>query len=196
VLTYPGNRGKGFAVVAGMMRAQGRLIGFMDAGGDIDAACWRDMLREQAATDADAVLASKRHADSQVEYPWLRRLYSVGYQTVTALLFQLPVRDTQTGAKLFKGELVRTVAPRILVKRFAFDVELLAVARHFGFRRIREVPVAITYNFDSTINVGEVFRMLWDSAAVFYRLHILRFYDGPAAVTPPAPVDRLGRRTP
>ena len=64
-----------------------------------------------------------------------------------------------------------------LVKRFAFDLELLALATRFGFKRIIEAPVQIDYHFTSTTNPRAVFRVLWDTLAIFYRLRIRRWYD-------------------
>ena len=177
VLHYEPNRGKGFAVVTGMLHARGGLVGFMDAGGDIAPGDWETMLAVQRERDADIVVGSKWHPDSRLSYPWARRLYSRGYHLLTRLLFRLDIRDTQTGIKLFRSEIVRDVVPCLLVKRFAFDVELLALAHRRGYRRIFEAPVNIRHNFRSTIDLGAVFRVFWDTAAVFYRLNILRYYD-------------------
>ncbi|MFA7295964.1 MAG: glycosyltransferase [Dehalococcoidia bacterium] len=177
VLTYEPNQGKGFAVMTGMLHARGDLVGFIDAGGDIAPEAWRRLLALQEGNAADAVIGSKRHRDSEVDYPPLRRLFSLGFQALTFVLFRLGLRDTQTGIKLFTAEAVQQVAPLLTVKRFAFDVEFLAVARHLGFRRIVEAPVRVDYNFRTTINWRAILQMFWDTAAVAYRLHILRHYD-------------------
>ena len=57
------------------------------------------------------------------------------------------MRDTQVGAKVFRREMLDTVAPLLLIKRYAFDLEVLAVGAEFGFDRIEEVPVSIDYRF-------------------------------------------------
>jgi len=54
------------------------------------------------------------------------------------LLFRLDVKDTQVGLKVFRREIAEQVLPLLLVKRYAFDIELLVVARAFGFDRIEE----------------------------------------------------------
>ena len=69
------------------------------------------------------------------------------YQQLVRLLFRLEVRDTQVGLKVFRREVAEQVLPLLLVKRFAFDLELLAVARAFGFDRIRELPIRLDYRF-------------------------------------------------
>ena len=177
VTGYARNQGKGFAVLYGMRMARGRLVGFMDAGGDIAPRGWDALLALQRDRDADIVVGSKRHPDAKVQFPLLRRIYSFGYQQLVRVLFRLNVRDTQVGIKVFRHEVVDTVAPLLLVKRFAFDIEFLAVARHLGFSRIEEAPVEIQHQFTSTVNVRAVFRTLWDTIAVFYRLYLRRYYD-------------------
>ena len=105
---------------------------------------WRTFLRSCFARNADVVIGSKFHPESRVEYPRLRRIYSFFYYMLVRTLFGLPVRDTQTGIKLFKREVLERVLPRVLVKRFAFDLELLANAHHFGYR-IVEAPVEVNF---------------------------------------------------
>ena len=130
---------------------------------------------------ADVVVGSKRHPLSLVHYPWPRRLQSLAYQLLVRLLFRVKVRDTQTGLKMFRREVAERVVDAALVKRFAFDLELLVLARHFGYVRIIEAPVQIDYKFQSTTSPRAVFSVLWDTAAIFYRLRIVRWYDGAEA---------------
>jgi hypothetical protein len=66
----------------------------------------------------------------------------------------------------------------LLVKRFAFDLELLAVATSLGHGRVRELPVNLDYRFTgSGVRSLAVLNALWDTAAIFYRLRILRTYE-------------------
>ena len=72
--------------------------------------------------------------------------------------------------------------PKLLIKEFAFDIEILAVANRMGFSRIYEFPIELELEFGtSTIaSIGffkTIWNMLWDTLAVFYRLKILRYYD-------------------
>jgi hypothetical protein len=68
------------------------------------------------------------------------------------------------------------------VKKFAFDIEILAVAYHLGYRKIFEAPVEITLDMGSSSilpvkMLPVIHNMLNDTFAVFYRLHILHYYD-------------------
>jgi hypothetical protein len=105
------------------------------------------------------------------------------------LLFNLNVHDTQTGLKLFRRDVLAAALPLLAIKKFAFDLELLVVARHLGYGRICEAPVTLEYQFASTVNLRSAWRLLWDTAAIFSRLRILHFYeprDEAPVVTRPA----------
>jgi hypothetical protein len=125
----------------------------------------------------DAVVGSKRHPDSRVGYPWIRRVYSWGYQVLVALLFRVNTPDTQVGAKVFRRELLDTVGPLLLVKRWAFDLEVLAVGAEFGFDRVEQAPIELQYRFSGTsIDWRAVFRMFQDTLAIAYRIHLRHWY--------------------
>ena len=178
---YSRNRGKGFALRYGISKARGRLVTFIDSDMEIAPEEIGRMAGLLELYEADVVVGSKRHPLSEVHYPWPRRVQSLTYQLLVRLLFRVRVRDTQTGLKMFRREVAERVVDAALVKRFAFDLELLVLASHFGYRRIIECPVKIEYRFQSTTNPRAVFAVLWDTAAIFYRLNILRWYDRPEA---------------
>jgi glycosyltransferase involved in cell wall biosynthesis len=177
VLSYPENTGKGQAIIHGVSHARGRLVGWLDSDLDISPESIVFAVRRFDEVPVDAVVGSKRHPESRVTYPLLRRLYSAGYQLIVRLLFRVNVRDTQVGAKVFRREMLDTVAPLVLVKRWAFDLEILAVGAEFGFDRIEEAPVRLDYRFTgSSINWRAVRLMLTDTLAIAYRLHIRHHY--------------------
>ena len=173
----PTNQGKGEALRAGLSVGRGRYLGFIDSDGDIPAVQVKHLVALVRTFQPDVVLGSKRHPLSEVKYPPLRRTLSWGYQQLVRVLFRLNVRDTQTGLKLVRNEVLAAVLPRMLEKRFAFDLELLVVARRLGYRRFFEAPVTIQERFSSTIRPRSVWPMLVDTFAVFYRLRVLRYYD-------------------
>lgn len=180
VYGYKQNVGKGHAVRYGMVRAKGDLIAFMDSGMEIPPKSLIMGLEHFDWYGADIVIGSKRHPVSRVNYPFSRRVFSLVYQLLGRILFGLNVRDTQVGVKIFKKEVLEKILPRMLVKRYAFDIEMLAVAKYFGYGKIYESPVEIHYHFDDLTHAStlrDIFRMFWDTLAVFYRLRILHYYN-------------------
>jgi len=182
VFSYLTNLGKGHAVRFGMAKAKGDIIGFLDAGLEINPDAIPLIIEHMNWYEADAIIASKRHQASRVEYPWQRRLLSFGYQLLVRVLFGLKVKDTQVGLKVFKRELLEKVMPRLMVKEFAFDIEILSVAGKLGYKKIFEAPVEMRMIFGSSTIASKGFRktilkMLTDTLAVFYRLKIKKYYD-------------------
>ena len=179
---YQTNHGKGYAVRFGFAYATGDVIGFLDAGGDLKPFALPLMLTQFEFENADVVVGSKRHPGSKVAYPTYRKILSWVYQKFAKVLFGLDVTDTQVGMKIYKRKLLEDVLPRLLVKQFAFDIEILAVAYHLGYTRIFEAPVEIDlFSTKSSIRWSKMFQVIYnmvnDTLAVFYRLRILRYYD-------------------
>lgn len=184
VIGYENNLGKGHAVRYGMARAKGDIVGFIDAGIELNPNGISMLLDHFEWYKADIIVGSKRHPVSKVIYPWQRKILSFGYQTIVRILFDLNVRDTQVGMKFFRREVIEKTLPRLLVKAFAFDVEMLSVANYLGYKRIYEAPVELKMKFSGGLStiaskgfINTAWAMLWDTLAVFYRLRILHYYD-------------------
>jgi glycosyltransferase involved in cell wall biosynthesis len=168
--------------------AKGDYVAFLDADMDLHPEQLATFFTIMKDSNADAVIGSKFHPESKVDYPVERRVYSFFYFLLVRSLFWLPLRDTQTGIKLFKREVLERVIPRVLVKRFAFDLELLANVHHLGYR-IVEAPV--TLNFQrvcSRVRLPAVWNVFLDTLAIFYRMRILGYYD--RLERAPAKIDR------
>jgi len=165
VLSYGCNRGKGFALKYGFEHSEGDLIVFMDADLDLHPSQIIDFIGVIKHTGADVVIGSKRHPESKVNYPFKRKLFSDFYFILIKLLFNLNVKDTQVGLKLFKRRALEEVMPRVLVKRYAFDIELLANIARRGYK-IVEAPVELELKSASSVNWGEIWRMFVDTMAV------------------------------
>lgn len=178
VVGYEHNKGKGYAVRYGMARSKGDLVSFLDSGMDISPKGIMMLMAHMEWYNADIIVGSKRHSASMVNYPFLRRILSIGYHWAVKLLFRIPVTDTQSGIKVFKREILERVLPRLLVKRYAMDIEMLSVAALLGFNRIYDGPIEVTFDKkNSGIRWSTIFKMFWDTMAVFYRLRILGYYN-------------------
>lgn len=181
VIGYKTNHGKGYAVRYGMGKSKGDIVGFLDSGGDLSELGLSMMLEHFKWYNADIIVGSKRHPVSKVQYPVSRKILSWVYQQLILMFFGLNIRDTQVGMKLYRRKVLEDVLPRMLVKAFAFDIEILAVAHHLGYTRIFEAPVYLDFSGASSITSRNFWRIitrtLWDTLAVFYRLRILHYYD-------------------
>lgn len=179
VINTQPNCGKGYALCSGTRVATGDYIAFCDADLDLHPSQLENFIKIMMDTSCDAVIGSKLHPESKVEYPWHRRIFSYGYYVFLLLLFRLNVKDTQTGLKLFRADAIKPVMRRILVKRFAYDIEVLAILHRRGCK-IKSAPVEINFQrglYGSRIRFKDIINVFRDTMAVFYRLYILKYYD-------------------
>lgn len=176
IVNYGDNHGKGFAIRYGAKFATGDIIAFIDADLNIHPRHILRLIEEMEKNEADIVVGSKRHKDSNIKYPLNRKIYSNLYYYFVWMLFGISVKDTQVGLKLYRRDVVEKIFPIVLVKRYAFDIEILANAHKMGYKMV-DAPVEINMDFDSKVNKKEILGMFWDTCAVFYRMKLIHYYD-------------------
>jgi dolichyl-phosphate beta-glucosyltransferase len=163
VLRQPTNRGKGAAVRRGVAESRGQRVLMCDA--DLSTPIEEvEKLEELLGQGADLVLGSRGIAgsDVQVAQAWYRERLGRGFNLLLRLLGLGDFRDTQCGFKLFDGEVARSLFPVLVLDGFAFDVELLDLAKRRGLD-IREVGVIWINSADSRVDpVRDSLRMLRD----------------------------------
>ncbi|HQP92038.1 MAG TPA: glycosyltransferase family 2 protein [Candidatus Omnitrophota bacterium] len=171
------NYGKGRALKKSIRYVTGKYVVFIDADLDLHPGQIQTFFDIMRLDDVDVVIGSKLHPNSKVEYPVSRRVISIIYYFCIKLLFGLPIHDTQTGLKVFKLEVLRKVMPKILEKKFALDLEILANVHRLGFKII-EAPVVLTQKRPyGRIGVKAIWQTGIDTMAIFYRMYIMRYYD-------------------
>lgn len=171
------NLGKGRAIKKALRYVSGDYVVWLDADMDLHPIQIQTFFDIMRLNKADIVIGSKMHPNSVVDYPLQRKIISLVYYIFVRILFNLPCHDTQTGLKLFRLEVLNNVFPRILVKKFAFDLEVLVNARHLGYK-ISEAPIVLrTQRNYGRIGGSAIFTTLVDTLAIWYRMYILRYYD-------------------
>ncbi len=171
------NGGKGSAWKYGFKFARGEFITFIDADLDLHPRQIKKFLEIQKQTNADVVVGSKRHPESKLKYPLIRRILSTAYYLMNKILFGLPIKDTQSGLKLFKKEVLEKVFSKSLVKRYAADLEFLVNAHRLGYK-IVEAPIELKFQrFSSRIKLKDIWYIFLDTLGIFYRMK-KGYYDG------------------
>ncbi len=161
------NRGKGAAVRAGMLAAKGARVLFSDA--DL-ATPIEEIAKLEARLDDgyDIAIASRAlaGADIRVRQHPMRELMGRSFNALVRMLLMSGIRDTQCGFKLFRRAAAVDLFGRSTVDGFAFDVEVLMLAR--GTYRVAEVPVVWRHIEESKVSPGS------DAARMFADLVRLR----------------------
>lgn len=177
LMRYPVNQGKGFAVRTGVLEAAGELILMSDADLSTPLADWAK-LKTAIDAGADIACGSRAVAGAHVGKPppLLRRILSKVFNVLVHIAGVRGIRDTQCGFKLFRQEAAREVFSRLRIRRFAFDVEMIARARDMGYA-VAEVPVDWDYSGHSTVRVfSSGGKMLLDIAGLAIRRIFLGKY--------------------
>jgi hypothetical protein len=139
VLRLPKNSGKGAAVRAGVVKADGELIGYLDADMATDP---RDLVRLVERLEVNEVAVGSRTSPDSVIDSWSahRRLMTRTFSLLVTNALHLPMRDTQCGFKLFHGSVAKLLFHGCRVDGFAFDLDILNRASRLGLE-MAEVPV-------------------------------------------------------
>ncbi|MCE0498260.1 MAG: glycosyltransferase [Methylacidiphilales bacterium] len=156
--------GKGEALRQGAQKARGEFVVFLDADLDLPPEQILFFVAIQRVKKADAVIGSKMHPDSTVDYPLIRRVYSLGYFCLVKFLFGLPVRDTQTGLKLVRRDLLVQALEKTESRGFTLDLELLVRLVQLGAVMV-EAPVVVQHSMKfggiGLPIVWQIFRDTW-----------------------------------
>ncbi len=158
------NQGKGAAVKCGVAQAGGAFVAVVDA--DLPYAFdGFDLAMQRLAAGADLVIGGRDlPGSSEVRgYSWVRRVSGEAYSLLVNALAVHDIPDTQCGFKWFRTPAAQALFRRVTLTGFAFDVELLVLAQHWGLR-IDRIPVRLTHSQDSKM------RLLRDSARMFWDL--------------------------
>ncbi len=174
------NQGKGYSIKKGVELSIGDAVVMLDGDMEINPDLITSYLR--ALQSHDVIISSKRHPLALYEAPLMRKFLSLAFNVLVRILTGVRVSDTQTGLKAFNGRRLRDVIKLVLVKRYAFDVEVLIAANLLKLR-VLELPAKIVQK--GGFSVRSIFYMLIDLLGVAYRLRILRWYQQNIATLKP-----------
>ncbi|MBP6632140.1 MAG: glycosyltransferase family 2 protein [Kofleriaceae bacterium] len=152
IRSYP-NRGKGHAVRVGMLGARGAVRVMCDADGSMPPEELEKLLAPIAAGTAEIAIGSRYVAGAphRMSQPLYRRLWSRLCNQVIQRALVPGVLDTQCGFKAFTAEAARDLFGRATVNGWAFDLEILALARRRGWALV-EIGVIWVDDARSKVN--------------------------------------------
>jgi dolichol-phosphate mannosyltransferase len=172
LISYSVNMGKGYAIRQGVLHSHGKYVMFLDGDGEISTEVLSKYL--QRMNSADIVIGSKYHPQSVISVPASRKFFSKCFHIFVKVALGIKVSDTQVGLKVGKGDAFRKIFQRIIVKRYAFDAEMIAVADLLQLR-IVELPVKI--DLDKSFKKKEIVKMAVDVLGVAFRLRLIKWYQ-------------------
>lgn len=171
ILVNQTTMGKGYSVRRGVLESKGEFVLFTDADlstpiGEIDNLFfWLDK-------GYDVAIGSRSLKESQVEIyqSFIRQSMGKIFNKILKLIVFTGFKDTQCGFKCFKRYAADKVFAKQMIRGFAFDVEILLIAKLQGFRT-KEVPVIWLNSPFSTVHI------IKDSFLMLCDLFRIKYYD-------------------
>jgi len=172
------NRGKGTVVRQGMLEAKGEYRIFTDADNSTSIDQLEKMWSEFEKS-YDIVIGSRdvKGAVLNPPQPWLRNvILGEGFKLIRKIIIGLwDIQDSQCGFKGFTAKAANEIFPRCKINRFAFDPEILVIAKKLGYK-IKEIPVYWRNDLKSKVKFKSMIKMLIDLFKI--RLNLIKgIYD-------------------
>jgi dolichyl-phosphate beta-glucosyltransferase len=168
LVSYPANAGKGYATRKGVLASRGDLVLTCDADMSTPVGEYEKLV-PFVRDHFDIAIGSRGMEDSElvVRQPWYRELMGRTFNLFVRTLVFKGIRDTQCGFKLFRGDVARRLFRDSVISGFAFDVEILFLARKSGYK-IKEVPIQWLNSPNSRV------RIMSDPLKMFLELFRIR----------------------
>ncbi len=153
VITHGENAGKGAAIRTGIDNSLGDLILFTDVDLSVPIE-FVDRFAQKMAENDDIVIGTRVAHGAKIERKqfFIREFLGGAFTCFSNLLLRVGVSDFTCGFKLFRRKAAQKIFLKQLVKRWAFDVESLYLARKYHYR-IKEAPVIWRHFGGSKVNV-------------------------------------------
>jgi len=168
-ISYKKNVGKGYAIKKGVLSSKKKWILICDVDmsvkpNQIDIWYKKNYIKKKN----EAYFASRKHSLSKIKTSFIRKLLGVFFNFIIFLLFEIKIKDTQCGFKLFNKNYVKSIFSKINSYRFSFDVELVLLLKKKNIE-IRELPVNWVHKSGSKLNI------FYDMPLMLYDLLKIRF---------------------
>ena len=164
------NIGKGGAIKEGVLSSMGDIIIFIDSDNSIDIGHIKDAV-SILNNGYDIVIGSRELKDSITikDQSRIRKTAGRIFRILVKSIGLSSMKDTQCGFKAFKGNIAKEIFKKARIKSFAFDVEILCIAK-VDKCKVKEIPVKWTNSEDSRVTLKSIFIMFLDIIRIRYYL--------------------------
>jgi len=149
VFYHSKNMGRGATVAQGILKAKGKIVGYMDIDCEISPQYLNKFL-DRFNKDTDILIAKRLYKFSIFTLP--RFIASKLYALIVKITFDLPVSDTEAGFKLFQKDKILSLIDKVKDKHWFWDTEIIVIAHKHGLK-VKEIPVSFKRRLDKTSTV-------------------------------------------
>ena len=170
-ISYTKNVGKGYAIKKGVLNSKKKWILICD----VDMSVMPNQIdiwykKKYILKENEAYFASRKHSLSKINTSLIRESLGVIFNLIIFLLFDIKIKDTQCGFKLFNKNYAKSIFRKINSYRFSFDVELVLLLKKKNIK-IRELPVNWIHKSGSKLNIFyDIPLMLYDLLKIKFKI--------------------------
>jgi dolichyl-phosphate beta-glucosyltransferase len=161
IVSIPSNNGKGFAIKKGISLAKKNWILTIDADISVSLIEINNWIKKKYLDKKVFIYFGSRNLiDSIVNYKIHRKLLGYIFFIILKILFNIELKDTQCGFKLYRKDIAKKIFTNVYDKGFVHDVEVVLISKKLNLL-IKELPVKWTHKKDSKLNlIMDSFKML------------------------------------
>ena len=170
LINLPENQGKGAAVRQGMLAAKGNWRLFMDADNSTSISEFAKMI-PYFKEGYEVIIGSRAVKGAKLRPPQAihRQLAGKLGNLFIQLLLLRKIWDSQCGFKCFSEQAAERIFPLIKINRWGFDIEILALAKKFGYA-IKEIPVFWVNDPRTHVKALSYLQVLWETIKIWWWL--------------------------
>jgi len=163
LISYKKNIGKGFAIIQGIKKSSSPWILTCDFDMSVLPSTYKDWLKQNYIVKKKcAYFASRNLKKSRVKTLWIRKFYGLFFKSLIKFLFNISLKDTQCGYKLYNSSYIKRIIPKLRSFGYVNDVEILIHLMNKNIE-IKELPIKWTHRKESKISLlSDPIKMIFD----------------------------------
>ena len=161
------NSGKGNALKKGILAAKKDWILTLDTDISVSLLQLQKWIKKKSIDNNSVYFGSRNVKNSVIEFKFHRKILGIFFSILLRILFQIDIKDTQCGFKLYKKKVAKHLFNNIKDTGFVHDVEVVLLSRKFNYG-IKELPVTWIHRNESKLN------LYVDTFKMFYKLFIIK----------------------
>ena len=158
------NLGKGNALKKGISIAKNEWILTLDTDISVSLLQLNNWIKKKyIEKNVFIYFGSRRLKNSKIQFKMHRNILGIVFSFLLKNMFDLIIKDTQCGFKLYKKKIAKLLFKKIKDKGYVHDVEVVLISNKYNYF-IKELPVAWTHKNNGKLN------LLTDTFKMFYNL--------------------------
>tara|TARA_B100002052_G_scaffold272038_1_gene273387 strand:- start:713 stop:1444 length:732 start_codon:yes stop_codon:yes gene_type:complete len=162
------NTGKGYALKKGVIKAKKDWILTLDVDISVSLLQIKKWINKKLINNKNVVYFGSRNLkNSDIEFKFHRKILGIIFSFLLNILFNINIKDTQCGFKLYKKKIAKRIFKNIKDTGFVHDVEVVLYSKKFNYG-LEELPVKWIHRNESKLN------LYVDTFKMFFKLFIIK----------------------